>query len=577
VTTVLVAHLRGTSTVAAGERSEEAAAPVEPPPDPAPQPVDPPPEVERLERELEELREELLRARSEAGESQRLREELETTRAQLAERLASVEGELGAVRERIEDPPPPAAAPPGPEAVAETESVPADPVEASKPVEEPLAERRARGVGRILAALEGGRAGEALGQLEALRAQGVFPATDPAGSDLLLALARGGLALDAADVDALGEGGRPDLERLDEAEGHLRRARRLRDTFEEEAAPWLASGGPPPPAPARLARLDGCLTDLEGRQGAARAEIERLHEEDWQWILGLGVPQDPALVDRHVEGFGCDHDEVLLAATVDAWLAHCVWSGEVAPLELAAAQHLRAWGARASAEPPQQRSAREVELLWLWNALRWYVDGADPASFDWRGLDVPEVLAPRDDWRAELRLAVELALPGAGWPPSEGRLAIYHVDAPGPARWRVDEVERVEGAGARWHLVRRHFAADGVPLGGGVNVVVERSGQSFSYAGADTALVDLRASGAQVSVAPCPVAAPHELPAMEGVDLFEVEGVVPGTGRASGTCLVQRDGEWTRWLLPGLGLVREEREGPDGRVRIELCAVGSAP
>mgnify|MGYP000715320191 CR=1 FL=1 len=36
--------------------------------------------------------------------------------------------------------------------------------------------------------------GEALGQLEALRARDVFSATEPAGSDLLLALARGGLA-----------------------------------------------------------------------------------------------------------------------------------------------------------------------------------------------------------------------------------------------------------------------------------------------------------------------------------------------------------------------------------------------
>jgi hypothetical protein len=153
---------------------------------------------------------------------------------------------------------------------------------------------------------------------------------------------------------------------------------------------------------------------------------------------------------------------------------------------------------------------------------------------------------------------------------------VFAVEAAGPARWRVDEVVRGERPDGPVRLLRRHFDADGGALGGAAEVGLERSGQRFVYAGGEALLLDLHAAGADVSVAPCPLAARELPPELEGIDL-PVASMDLRPGELARSCLVQRDGEWTRWFAPGLGLVREERNGLDGTVRIELCALGSVP
>ena len=456
-----------------------------------------------------------------------------------------------------------------------------EPTEAAPPelsAVDRLRVRRARAFDEVLRSLENGRAAEALGLLESLVEERVFVAGEEDGFAMMDALAGLWDSLERiGGASGVSVAAAPVLPALTEAQAGLQRARELRASFERESGTWLDAGGTPDRAAERLERLDRSLDVLAERLAALVAEAGALHEEDWQWLLGLGAPQDPTLSARHSALFGCEHAATITAQARDALVVSCLWSGEIDPQGLGRAQHLAAWGRLVVAKPPSERSAEEVDLLWLWYARRWYLEAADAGSFDWRGMELPPVLAPLDDWRAELRIAVELAGARSGWPPDPGLVAVHRIEAPGPAHWRADEVEQLGRAGATWLISRRHFDEAGAPLGGVAQVHLEREDQRYRYAGGEIVLLDLRAHGKAVGVAPCPLLPAQLPPPLHGLELSEVVSPEVRLGVAPGPCLVYRDGDWTRWFAPGFGLVREERTGPEGMVRIDLCALGSAP
>lgn len=544
-------------------------------------------QVEHLEREIAALRGELERSRVEASEAASLRGELELTRGEVATRIESLERLLAQAQQvgpaRVGEPPQPVresatAAEPleSPDASAHEsvarESASGRPTAASDPAE--LAELRAKGFDRALAALESGRAGDALGRLEGLIAQRVFSGLENDGSALLWSLCSGWKALGSNGAANGSPVPGPDSQALAQVRSELGRARGLRPSFETAAVGWLATAGA---APERLARLDLALAALDKELGWASVELEARHGPDWERIRALGVPQGPAQVLLHSICFACDHEAELCERTADAYTVSCLWSGDVDLEGLAQAQHLASWGQHVLSLQVDKRSEQQEDLLWLWYAQRWFVQGERAASFEWDGLAAPERVAPSDDWRAELRLAIELAASDFRWPGGLGARALYSVDSGGPAPWRVDETRRLEREGAGWHIDRLHFDAQGRPLGSSAEVRIERSGERFAYAGASGALLDLRASGARVSVEPCGVTLRPELPELEGFELGPLADLARLSDAGRKACLVFQDGEWTRWFAPGLGLVREVRDGPEGKVRIELCALGVEP
>jgi hypothetical protein len=556
-------------------------------------------QVQRLERELAALRGELERARAQAAEASSLRGELEATRGEVAARIESLEQllaqapqaapvEQAAAIQSASEPASQAATQQAAAAEApKQQDTPARDATAREPASgrpqaapanpEQLSELRAKGFDRALAALESGRAGDALGRLEGLIAQRVFTGLESDGSALLWSLCSAWKSLAASGGPASSPVPGPDSPALAESRAALERARGLRADFESAAASWLGTAGGPSIARERLERLDLALGALDKEIGWASVELEAQHAPDWERIRALGVPQDPAQALQHSTGFACAHAAELCERTADAYTVSCLWSGDVDLEGLAQAQHLAAWGQDALSRPAGERSESQTDLLWLWYAQRWFVQGERAEAFDWSGLAAPGEVAPSDDWRAELRLAIELAAAEFQWPGGLGARALYSVESAGPARWRVDETRRLEREGAGWHIDRSHFDAQGGSLGSRAEVRIERSGERFAYAGASGALLDLRASGARVSVEPCGLELPAQFPELEGLDLGQ-----PGDAQALAEavrqpCLVFQDGEWTRWFAPGLGLVREVRNSPEGSVRVELCALGTMP
>jgi hypothetical protein len=563
--------------------------------------------VDRLEREIASLRGELERAREGAAESAGLRGELERTRGEVASRIESLERALDAAQRGVERAasaavePDAARSASSPEQATPVSAGGASEQEAQRTVAAParearapelasgappqpapsdpgeLADLRARGFDRALAALESGRASEALGRLEGLIAQRVFSGLEGDGSALLWSLCSGSSALAGNGRSGGTTRTSPDAPSLAEARAALERSLALRPDFGRAAASWLGAAGPAYTAPERLERLDLALEGLAQSIDWAKDELAAQHDPDWERIRALGVPQDPTQVVQHATAFDCGHEAEICEKTANAYTVDCLWSGDVDRAGLARAAHLAAWGQRALARPAAERSEPETDLLWLWYARRWFVDAERPDAFDWTGLDAPEEVASADDWRAELQLAIELSASGFQWPGAVGARALYRVDSGGPARWRVDETRRIERDSAGWQLDRQHFDARGKPLGAPAEVRIERSGDRYGYAGASGVLLDLRASGANVSVAPSALTAQAELPELEGVEFTDLADREAFAQAAARTCLVFQDGEWTRWFAPGLGLVREVRNGSEGAVRVELCALGALP
>jgi hypothetical protein len=546
--------------------------------------------IGRLEGEIAALRSDLERARGEAAESAGLKTELEHTRGDVASRIESLERALALAQAAAA--PSEAATPP---ASIQTSSAQA-PAPAENAVREPrgseaansrpqptpadpgeLANLRASGFDRALGSLESGRGGEALGRLEGLIARRVFSGLENDGSALLWSLCSGASELAGNGTSNASSAAGPDAPALAKARAALERSSALRPAFAQAAASWLGAAQPAYTADERLERLDFALERLGQEIGWASAELDARHTPDWERIRALGVPQDPAQVVQHATSFACEHVAELCARTADAYNVSCLWSGDVDRKGLANASHLAAWGRLALAHQPDARSDAETDLMWLWYAQRWFVNGEAAETFDWTGLAAPEAVAPSEDWRAELRLAIELAASHFSWPGGVGARALYRVESSGPARWRVDEMRRVERDGAGWQIDRTHFDAQGKPLGSRAEVRIERDGDVYRYTSASGVLLDLRASGANVSVAHGDLPSTTELPALEGLDLGSFGDHEAFAAAAQRSCLVYQDGEWTRWFAPGLGLVREVRNGPEGAVRVELAALGAMP
>jgi hypothetical protein len=147
---------------------------------------------------------------------------------------------------------------------------------------------------------------------------------------------------------------------------------------------------------------------------------------------------------------------------------------------------------------------------------------------------------------------------------------VYRVQNESPQRWKVLEVARgVElGAQGPWEYTQNQFKADALPIGAPETVRVVRRNGVYTVDGASDPLLDLKASGDNVWIAPFPKLFDQLPPPQIGVSQVALQEHRERIAEGVSPCLVFKRGAVLRWFSPEFGMVLEELEGSS--VRTEL-------
>lgn len=431
------------------------------------------------------------------------------------------------------------------------------------------AARKANTFEDILSLLERGGGSQAQVLYEQMIGERVFERAAQPGTDLVDELIGAAVALERFDASRTQATG-PDIRALLEASRRLGQAKRLRESIEVTAKDWIAheieEGAPNP----RLQRLDAFLTRYGER---VKPEVDALgdyHASDWRRVTEAGLEQGPREALEHLELFTCEH----LAELTRSVAAHCeaklAPGGKLDTRALAPAAFLDEWVAHLENRPAELDQA-ESTLLAFSYARRWYdSDEANDAQINLAKLPAPAVAAASHDWRAVLRLQIELAQPDSGYPIKAGRKLVYRMQNDSPLRWRVQELARGAQlvAGGPWDLTQTNFKSDALPIGAPEVLRLVRRRGMYLVEGASDPLLDLKIAGDAVWVAPFPALFDQLPPPQLGVSQVVMQEHRERLVANVGPCLVFKRGAVLRWFSPEFGMVLEELEGQ--AVRTEL-------
>jgi hypothetical protein len=429
--------------------------------------------------------------------------------------------------------------------------------------------RKAHAFDDVLSILEKRGGAQARSLYDQAVGERVFERSSRPGTDLVEELIEAELAIERFDTSRA-QGGALDIPSLLDASRRLTQAKNLRQNFQVAANDWLAFETPDGSPEQRVERLDGYVRALSERITPEVGAISAYHTQDWERIAAQGAVQGPATALEHQKLFGCEHALELARTT----LAHCdatlAPGGKLDVRALGGAAHLDEWGAHLEATRDARDEASSALLAYVY-ARRWYdSDEANDQGFDWTRVPTPKVEGPVRDWRAVLRLQYELAQPGSGYPNKAGRRLVFRMQNESPLRWRVLEAVRgaESGASGPWELAQSNFKADALPIGAPETMRIVRRRGVFLVDGASDPLLDLKAAGDNVWVAPFPKLFDQLPPPQLGVSQVVMKEHLERIAAGMGPCLVFKRGAVVRWFSPEFGMVLEELEGQP--IRTEL-------
>ena len=439
----------------------------------------------------------------------------------------------------------------------------AEQVQSLRSLQDPLVQK-ADGFARVMQRVEQGLGTSAGEVLDDLHRRRLFD-SGRKDEDFLRALADA-----AAGLERWRRSDGADGRSLTEAAQRLEAARGLRIAFEDSGADWLdarvmeSQDG----KAARLARVDRALETLHAQIAPAVEQLASRAADDWRALMAGGPLQDPADAFRHEDLHHDGRIGELVSQAASALEQELALDGRLDVAKLEDAVVLDAWGQRLAQGGPlaDGDSARTLRLLWI--AKRWY-GGDDVTDFDPSGVPLEAIDSQRPDWRAVLRLEVELARPGSPYPIRPGRMLVFRAVQPdGTITWWVETLE--SSSANEWAVKRRMYREDASPLGGSIVIHWERRGRAFALQGSTQVVLDLDQSGAGVSVAPFPKAYQGPLPPQLGVPPHDLQRFRDALAAGPRPCLkTEREGE-ARWISPDWGLAREEARTSDGLFQREL-------
>lgn len=431
------------------------------------------------------------------------------------------------------------------------------------------AARKANAFDDVLSILERRGGAQARSLYDQAITERIFERPSRPGTDLVEELVEAELAVQRFDTSRA-QGGALDIPSLLEASRHLTQAKNLRQNFQVAANEWLSFETPDGTAATRTKRLDDYLRTLSERVLPEVSAISEYHVQDWERVSAGGPTQALQGVLEHQRQFSCDH----VAEFARSTLAHCESAlapgGKLDTKALAAASFLDEWGAHLESKDSLRDESASGLLAFVY-ARRWHdADEGNDAGFDWTRAANPAVSSEQRDWRAVLRLQYALAQPEAGYPIKSGRKLVYRLENDSPLRWRVLEPKSgVEiGPAGPWEFTQSNFKSDALPIGGPEPIRVVRRRGVFLVDGASDPLLDLRAAGDNVWVAPFPKLFDKLPPPQLGVSQVSMNEHLERIAAGPGPCLVFKRGALVRWFSPEFGLVLEELEGQP--VRTEL-------
>ncbi|MCC7011429.1 MAG: hypothetical protein IT454_02605 [Planctomycetes bacterium] len=357
--------------------------------------------------------------------------------------------------------------------------------------------------------------------------------------------------------------GELDGSQLSEAEAGLERTRASLATFAAQAASWIDHGGS---SAARTERIANVVASLSAELAAARVDVLAADRGDWERVTGAAGVQDPAVAFLHAQRFGCEHLSELAARFASELHAWVIVDDALDVPKLQTFHQLRDWLERVhtGAVSLPEKNVRELELAEF--AQRWHdLDPGNDQGLEWKRFELPKIGAARREWKNELSLKSRLGDADSGYPIREDGLALYRcTDSDGRVEfWRESALSI---SAATWRIRRERLGADGLTNVGEGVVRIDRTGSRFDIAGSNLPLLDLRAFGPEVLVAPYPPSFAGELPAALGVAGEHREAM----RAAQSTCLVVNGGDVRRWFHPRHGLVREETRTERGWFTREL-------
>lgn len=429
--------------------------------------------------------------------------------------------------------------------------------------------RAARGLDSALELLAAREGAQAHRRALAAELEGLFGWR----TDFVTSLARASERLDRFEATRAtgGDDAQLDLEAAADARSALEHASEQLAAFLEEASDWIELRLADTAAGSRVERVQSALAGLRDRVRSAAAERELAHERDWFALQARPALDDPELAFRHDARFACRHLDELAARFVSGLRERAVVNGSLDARRLGEVEPLGAWAERVGAGGARLSKELSRDLQLLDAARRWYgPERALDPELTRTANTLPAQLGEVSSWRNQLALQWQLAL-------DRGVLALeaghtswrVDVDPSGRVEWWRDVVESGEGDVRR--LRRTRFAADGTTALGEGLIGVERAGERMKIVGSRAPLVDLRASGEAVGVAPTPLAKDLELPAGLGLVHDEVDRV--RLGASNELCLVYTHGDVRRWISPRLGIVREETQTSRGLAVTQLVGV----
>ncbi len=429
--------------------------------------------------------------------------------------------------------------------------------------------RKANAFDDVLTILERRGGAQARALYDDAISERIFDRPARSGTDLVEELIEAELAIHRFDASRA-QGGALDIPALLEASRRLSQAKNLRQNFQVAANDWLAFETPDGTAGQRTTRLDAYIRTLSERVEPEVSAISGYHVQDWDRLAVAGPTQSLQHVIEHQRQFTCDH----VAEFARSALAHCESTlapgGKLDTKALAAASFLDEWGAYLESNDSARDESAGGLLAFVY-ARRWHdSDESNDAGFDWSRAAHPAVKGEQRDWRAVLRLQYELAQPHAGYPIKSGRKLVYRLENDSPLRWRVLEPKPGAeiGPSGPWEFTQSNFKVDALPIGGAEPIRVVRRRGVFLVDGASDPLLDLRAVGDNVWVAPFPKLFDKLPPPQLGVSQVSMNEHLERVAADPGPCLVFKRGALVRWFSPEFGLVLEELEGQP--VRTEL-------
>jgi len=397
----------------------------------------------------------------------------------------------------------------------------------------------------------------------------IFERPARAGTDLVEELIAAETA--SARFDAsLAEGGTRDIAALLEASRRFTQARALRENFQLAANAWLMYDSPTQTGAQRVQRLESLMRTLSERIDPHVAEIASYRDQEWQRLLAAGPAQGPAAALGYAQLFGGERFAEFMRLVATHCETQLAPGGKLDRKQLAEARFLDEWGAHLESDKSLNDDAAGA-LLAFWYARRWYDnDERNDAGFDWSRVKLPAVTGVQRDWRAVLRTQWDISQAQSGYPIRSGRKLVYRVQNESPQRWKVLEVARgVElGPQGPWEYTQNQFKADALPIGAPETVRVVRRNGVYTVDGASDPLLDLKASGDNVWIAPFPKLFDQLPPPQIGVSQVALQEHRERIAESVSPCLVFKRGAVLRWFSPEFGMVLEELEGSS--VRTEL-------